>query len=73
MCEGGGHDISLEVMEALRARHQQLRGETTCPGMVCTGACTRKVRFAITATFDEPPGDDREIGLTTPARALATE
>lgn len=63
LCEGGGHDISLQVMAALRVRRSRLRGETTCPGMVGDRACTRKIRFELTATFEEAA--DRDGGSPT--------
>lgn len=54
LCEGGGHDISAGVMEALRAGRAVLRGETRCHGLVGAEACTRNVRFIMTATFEDP-------------------
>lgn len=52
-CEAGGHDISAEVMAALRAKQPELQGETVCQGTVGTEGCTRTVHYEVVATFDD--------------------
>lgn len=50
-CEGGGHDITLDVLAGLRARRERVEGEDFCNGEVGGALCSRKVKFAAIATY----------------------
>ena len=50
-CVDGGHDVTQEVMAALRSKATQFEGEHTCPGRVGDAPCGRVLRFVGTATY----------------------
>jgi hypothetical protein len=50
-CKDGGHDVTHEIMSALRARQTTLEGEDACRGGVGDGECTRVLRYTVTATY----------------------
>lgn len=53
-CADGGHDITREVMTALRAGSRRFEGEHTCNGNVGNGTCGRVMRYVGTATWRTP-------------------
>ena len=50
-CKDGGHDITHQVMRALREGKTQFTGEHTCTGQIGTAECRRTLSFAAYATF----------------------
>jgi hypothetical protein len=50
-CEGGGHDLTLAIMRALRNGEVSFTGEDACHGSVRTSSCTRVLRYTGDATY----------------------
>lgn len=50
-CSGGGHDVTNQVLAALRSRSTKFQGEHSCNGMTRTAACTRVLRYVGIATY----------------------
>ena len=50
-CAGGGHDVTNQVLAALRSRAPKFQGEHACNGMTRTAACTRVLRYVGIATY----------------------
>lgn len=50
-CEGGGHDLTREVLHALRARHVAFAGEHSCEGMSGTAPCNHRLSYNLHASF----------------------
>ncbi len=74
-CEGGGHDISAVVMDALRTRTSLVEGVVACCGTVGEHGCTRTVHFAMAAVFDESKGRSRASSpraSATPRESVST-
>lgn len=46
-CVDGGHDITRDVMRALRAGETELRGESACQGSVRSGYCHRRMTYVM--------------------------
>jgi hypothetical protein len=44
-CSGGGFDLTLDVMRALRSRHCRFEGEDVCAGELGSGSCGRVLRY----------------------------
>ncbi len=50
-CEGDGHDLTRQVMSALRSHARSFRGEDECRGSVGQGECSRVLRFEAVAEY----------------------
>jgi hypothetical protein len=50
-CTDGGHDVTREVMHALRARETRFAGEDACQGSVGTVNCERVLHYIGVATY----------------------
>jgi hypothetical protein len=50
-CEDGGHDLTDEVLSALRAGAQTFEGEDECRGLLRSGSCQRVLRFIGIASY----------------------
>jgi len=50
-CIDGGHDVTHEVMNALRAKSTAAAGDSTCSGMTGSAPCSRRIHFDLTATY----------------------
>jgi hypothetical protein len=50
-CIDGGHDITHEVMSALRAQRETFEGEHECRGMLGPSPCTRVIAFSADAIY----------------------
>jgi hypothetical protein len=50
-CEDGGHDLTREVMAALRTRKQSLSGESPCQGSVRSGHCNRRITYQVSIEY----------------------
>jgi hypothetical protein len=50
-CQEGGHDITHEVMHALRSRRTHHTGDHECGGTTGSAPCTRRIDYEITAKY----------------------
>jgi hypothetical protein len=50
-CMGDEHDLTADVMRALRSRETAFHGEDACGGTVGPGVCSRVLRFDALATY----------------------
>jgi hypothetical protein len=50
-CKDGGHDITRNVMDALRAGDTRVEGEDACSGSQGSGQCGRILRYVGIATY----------------------
>jgi hypothetical protein len=50
-CTGGGHDVTNQVLAALRSRAARFHGEHACNGTTRAAACTRVLRYVALATY----------------------
>lgn len=50
-CAGGGHDVTNQVLAALRAKTAKFQGEHACGGTTRTAPCTRVMRYVALATY----------------------
>lgn len=51
VCIDGGHDVTSEVMHALRGKAKQMTGDSKCSGMTGSAPCSRRIRYELTATY----------------------
>ncbi len=52
-CVGGGHDVTADVLTALRRRDAEFTGEHACRGTRGTVACGRVMRYVAKATYSD--------------------
>ena len=52
-CKEGGHDVTRDVISALRARNLRFEGEDACQGTVGSANCERILRYVGVATYRE--------------------
>jgi hypothetical protein len=52
-CKEGGHDVTRDVMSALRSRAARFEGEDPCQGTVGSANCERILRYVCVATYRE--------------------
>ncbi len=50
-CTGGGHDVTQQILAALRSKAARFQGEHACNGTTRTAACTRVLRYVGLATY----------------------
>jgi hypothetical protein len=50
-CKDGGHDVTHDVMRALKAGETRFEGQDACAGSVGTAPCSRILHFVATATY----------------------
>jgi hypothetical protein len=50
-CTDGGHDLTYEIMSALRRRQTTFEGEHECGGTTGTTPCTRILHFEAAAEY----------------------
>ena len=51
-CENGGHEVSADILEALKAGKERFEGEHRCSGQVGDDACIRTVKYVATAKYN---------------------
>jgi len=51
-CAEGEHDLTIDVMRALRSRQTSFQGSDDCAGAIGTAACPRVVHFDATAEYE---------------------
>jgi hypothetical protein len=54
-CVDGGHDITSEVMHALRRHLESAVGESSCGGTTGSAQCRRSIQFTLTAGYADSP------------------
>jgi hypothetical protein len=54
-CSEGEHDLTMDVMRALRARQTSFRGSDDCTGAIGSSSCLRVVHFDGTARYSAVP------------------
>lgn len=50
-CKEGGHDLTSEVLAALRRKEERFEGEHACPGSVGTANCARVLAYVGVAHY----------------------
>lgn len=50
-CEGGGFDVTSEILHALRKRKETFEGTATCNGSVGQGYCRCTLVYVMKATY----------------------
>lgn len=50
-CKEGGHDVTYELVRALRAGEKSIAGEDACHGNVGSSRCAYVLRYVATATY----------------------
>ena len=50
-CKEGGHDLTQEILAALRRRNARFEGEDVCRGMVGSAGCSRILGYVAVATY----------------------
>jgi hypothetical protein len=50
-CKEGGHDLTQEILAALRQRNARFEGENVCRGMVGSAGCSRILGYVADATY----------------------
>ncbi|HLV22218.1 MAG TPA: hypothetical protein VKZ49_15100 [Polyangiaceae bacterium] len=50
-CKEGGHDITAEVLHALRAGKNEFEGEDPCVGQTGSASCQRVLRYVAHAEY----------------------
>lgn len=53
-CRDGGHDITIDVMRALRAHQLKAEGHHACDGRTGTAGCVRTIDFELIAEYQPP-------------------
>ena len=52
-CEGGGHNLTLEIMRALSTSQPRFEGQDTCGGQIGNAHCGRLLKYHGIATYSE--------------------
>ena len=50
-CKDGGHDLTDEILAALRRRSGRFAGEDACRGTVGSAGCSRVLQYVAVATY----------------------
>ena len=50
-CVGGGHDVTRQILAALKRGERTFVGEHVCGGTVAPDACQRVLRFSVRAEY----------------------
>jgi hypothetical protein len=50
-CEGGGHDLTAEILGRLRAREGEFEGSSNCRGTVRERLCDRTLSYQASAKY----------------------
>lgn len=50
-CQEGGHDITNEIMHALRTHRTHHEGEHECAGTTGSAPCTRRINYELSARY----------------------
>jgi hypothetical protein len=55
-CQGGGYDLTAQVLAGLGLRRASFEGKQACVGRCGAVGCSRHVSFEARATYRPPPG-----------------
>ena len=71
-CAGQEHDLTADVLRALRSGETSFQGEDTCQGSGTPGGCPRVLRFEAVASYRPPrdPSPGKGSGLAGGISAL---
>ena len=61
-CAGQEHDLTADVLRALRSGETSFQGEDTCQGSGTPGGCPRVLRFEAVASYRPPRDPSRGKG-----------
>ena len=50
-CRDGGHDLTSQIISALRSGKQTFEGEDSCRGVIGSAECRRVLRYVATASY----------------------
>jgi hypothetical protein len=50
-CKDGGHDLTQEILAALRRQKERFEGEDACSGVVGSSTCSRILGYVAVATY----------------------
>jgi hypothetical protein len=50
-CQHGGHELTAELLSALRSNKQKFEGENSCTGSIGSAECRRVLRYEATASY----------------------
>ena len=50
-CKDGGHDLTYQIMQSLRANETEFHGEDACRGHLGPSPCRRVLKYVAHATF----------------------
>jgi hypothetical protein len=50
-CQDGGHELTAELLSALRSHKLQFEGEDSCRGVIGGSECRRVLRYVATASY----------------------
>ena len=50
-CQDGGHELTAELLSALRSNKLQFEGEDSCRGVIGGSECRRVLRYVATASY----------------------
>lgn len=52
-CKDGGHDVTMDIMAALRKTSARMEGNDVCQGQVGSSPCGRTLRYVGVATYNK--------------------
>jgi len=50
-CRDGGHDLTQQILQALRGHEKEFEGEDACSGQIGSSPCRRVLRFVAHAAY----------------------
>ncbi len=54
-CVDGGHDLTRDMMRALRSHQSRFDGEHVCPGRTGSADCSRRLHYVAIASYSDDP------------------
>ena len=52
-CKDGGHDLTREILAALRSGKERFEGEDVCSGMIGNAGCSRILGYVAVASYQQ--------------------
>jgi hypothetical protein len=50
-CKDGGHDLTHDILRALRHEEGEIEGEDACRGTTGSAECGRSLKYSVSATY----------------------
>jgi hypothetical protein len=50
-CKEGGHDLTYEILNALKTKEAEFEGEDACHGTTGSAQCGRSLKYTLSATY----------------------